>query len=97
MYTIGYIKPAGIGWWEGRLYGPRDVSIAIKMTHPGMTVEEAWTRMQDKCDDWNVANGFVKVKRAWGPTDPYRRRNILDYEARSKLRKGSTTEKKMDD
>lgn len=61
MYRIDTLRLAGDGWWEGRIEGPQSISIPIRRKHPGATQEEMWTALQDKCDQFNVANGMVTV------------------------------------
>lgn len=79
MYRIGTLRLAGEGWWEGRLEGPQDISIPIRQLRPGATEQELWTRLQDKCDALNVAQGMVTVCRTFGPTHEYRRRSRVIY------------------
>ncbi len=82
MYRIGYLRPAGECVWEGRIVGPRDISIPIRQETPGATTEEIWTWLQDKCDALNVAQGMMTVIRKRGPTGAYKRWNTVDYGAR---------------
>jgi len=59
MYRIDTLKPAGDGWWEGRIEGPQAASIPLKHKRPGATEEEIWTALQNKRDELNIAQGMI--------------------------------------
>ena len=62
MYEVDYIKPAGAGWFEVRLKGPRGISIPMKQYKPTATETEIFQAAFDRAHRLNVFHGFVKPK-----------------------------------
>ena len=62
-YRIGHIRPAGEGFWELRVEGPKDTSIPMRRKTPGATEEDMFNAAQNWCDKANLEAGMVKRGR----------------------------------
>ena len=62
MYEVDYIKPAGHGWFEVRLKGPRGISIPMKQFKPAATEQEIFQAAFDRAHRLNIFHGYCKAK-----------------------------------
>ena len=62
MYEVDFVKPAGQGWYEVRLKGPRGLSIPMRQWKRDATEDDVFKAAFDRCHRLNVFHGYVKPK-----------------------------------